>query len=268
LRQSPPLRGRSGGTAPAPASPAARAGAAAGGAACGGMDLEADGGRGSWEPLKARAKGLKADLDTKMQELGRLNKRLGTTPQATPGDRLAALDSQIQLVVSLREEVERGLTELEEASEALARVASTSAQAAQAARFRETQQEMVRDFKRIAQSIEHQYQHARLLPKARSGQKGTSDEAEENLMRERNALGASLSMADEIIGSARETHNMLVGQRGTLKDVKGKVGVLDSMMPGVSKLIDKISDRQTKERLVLSFTIASCCFFTIWYKFL
>mmetsp|Transcript_22784 Transcript_22784/g.46150 ORF Transcript_22784/g.46150 Transcript_22784/m.46150 type:complete len:206 (+) Transcript_22784:3-620(+) len=205
-----------------------------------------------------------------MQELGRLNKRLGASasPGAAAGDGLAALEGQIQLVVGLREEVERGLTELEEACEALSQIASTSAQAAQAARFRETQQELLRDFKRVAQSIEHQYQHARLLPKARGGRKSGGDDAEEGLMQERSALGGSLSMADEVIGQARETHDMLVGQRKTLGGVHGRVQSLDTMLPGIGKLIDKISDRQTKERVVLSLTVASCCFFTIWYKFL
>jgi len=222
----------------------------------------------SWESLKAKAKSLKAELDAKMQELGRLNKRLGTVSQAAPGDRVAALDGQIQLVVGLREEVERGLADLEEASEALAGIASSSAQAAQAARFRETHQEMVRDFKRVAQSIEHQYQHARLLPKARSSRQGAGGDAEEGLIRERNSLSSSLSMADEIIGQARETHEMLVGQKRVLGSVHGKVGTLSSIFPGINKLIDKISDAKTKERIVLSITIAGCCFFTIWYKFL
>mmetsp|Transcript_65609 Transcript_65609/g.203092 ORF Transcript_65609/g.203092 Transcript_65609/m.203092 type:complete len:231 (-) Transcript_65609:148-840(-) len=224
----------------------------------------------SWESMKAKAKNLKAELDTKMQELGRLNKRLGASTAAgtSAGDRLAALDGQIQLVVGLREEVERGLAELEEASEALARIASTSAQAAQAARFRETQQEMMRDFKRVAQSIDHQYQHARLLPKARGSRKGAGDDVEEGLMQERSALSSSVSMADEIIGQARETHDMLVGQRKTLGSVHGRVQSLDTILPGIGKLIDKISDRKTKERVVLSLTVASCCFFTIWYKFL
>mmetsp|Transcript_5712 Transcript_5712/g.11665 ORF Transcript_5712/g.11665 Transcript_5712/m.11665 type:complete len:221 (+) Transcript_5712:1-663(+) len=220
--------------------------------------------------MKAKAKNLKAELDSKMQELGRLNKRLSASASqtATAGDRVAALDGQIQLVVGLREEVERGLGELEEASEALARIASSSAQAAQAARFRETQQEMLRDFKRVAQSIEHQYQHARLLPKARGGRKGQGDDVEEGLVEERRGLSSSLSMADEIIGQARGAHDMLVGQRKTLSNVHGKVSGLDTVLPGISKLIGKISDRQTKERVVLSITVASCCFFTIWYKFL
>mmetsp|Transcript_44722 Transcript_44722/g.100403 ORF Transcript_44722/g.100403 Transcript_44722/m.100403 type:complete len:232 (-) Transcript_44722:81-776(-) len=231
------------------------------------MEHRLDAGGESWESLKAKAKALKSELDAKMQELGRLNQRLSSTSQATPGDRVASLDGQIQLVVELREGAERGLAELQEASEALARVASTSAQAAQAARFRETQQEMSRDFKRVVQSIDHQYQHARLLPKARA-QRGTPDEAEEGLLKERSGLHSSLSMADEVIGQARETHDMLVGQRRTLGNVHGKVGTLDSILPSIDKLIDKISDRKTKERVVLSITIASCCFFTIWYKFL
>mmetsp|Transcript_111311 Transcript_111311/g.237830 ORF Transcript_111311/g.237830 Transcript_111311/m.237830 type:complete len:228 (-) Transcript_111311:50-733(-) len=227
--------------------------------------MEVHGGE-SWEALKARAKALKSELDTKMQELGRLNKRLGTAASAP--DRLSTLDGQIQLVVGLREEVERGLSQLEEVSEALLRVASSSAQAAQAARFRDTHQDMARDFKRVAQSIEHQYQHARLLPKARGRGSGQPDDAEAALMSERSSLGSSLSMADEVIGQATSTLDMLVGQRSVLKGATGKVGTLQSVLPGINGLIDRISDRQTKERLVLSLTVASCCFFTIWYKFL
>ncbi|CAE7170078.1 GOS12 [Symbiodinium pilosum] len=220
----------------------------------------------SWESLKGRAKALKSELDTKMQDLGRLNKRLGTATASTPADRVAELDGQIKLVVSLREEVERGLSQLEDASESLANVAATSAQAAQAARFRETHQEMLRDFKRVAQSIDQQYQHARLLPHSRNNR--SSDDAEDGLMRERMGLNSSLSMADEIIGQATATRDMLMNQRSVLNSVGARVGTLSSMFPGINNLIDKISDRKNKERVVLSLTIASCCFFTIWYKFL
>ncbi|CAK0866852.1 unnamed protein product [Prorocentrum cordatum] len=178
----------------------------------------------SWDTVKARAKGLKSDIDTKMQELGRLNKRLGSTSSESPGDRVHGLEGQIQLVVSLREEVERGLTNLEAASEAMGRAAATSAQAAQAARFRETQQEMKRDFKRVAESIEHQYQPG-LLPRGRGG------------------IGKSL---DEIIGQASATHQMLQGQRKTLTEANSKVGTISSLFPGLNGLIDKISDRQNK----------------------
>eukprot|EP00442_Polarella_glacialis_P038265 CAMPEP_0115158878 /NCGR_PEP_ID=MMETSP0227-20121206/69858_1 /TAXON_ID=89957 /ORGANISM="Polarella glacialis, Strain CCMP 1383" /LENGTH=201 /DNA_ID=CAMNT_0002570441 /DNA_START=37 /DNA_END=639 /DNA_ORIENTATION=- len=197
----------------------------------------------SWETLKTRAKGLKAELDTKMQELGRLNKRLSTATSSTPADRVAALDGQIKLVVGLREEVEQGLTHLEDASEALAGVAATSAQAAQAARFRETHQEMVRDFKRVAQSIDHQYQHARLLPGSRKVGKSAGDSVEDGLMKERGGLNSSLSMADDIIGQATATRDMLMGQRSVLSGVNSKVGVLGSIMPGINSMMDKITDR-------------------------
>merc|ERR1719329_762661 len=102
----------------------------------------------SWESLKAKAKALQGDLDGKLQELGRLNKRLGAS-----GGGVATLDGQIQVVVGLRDELERGLANLADASEALARVAATGSQVAQATRFRETHQDLMRDFKRVAQSI-------------------------------------------------------------------------------------------------------------------
>lgn len=224
--------------------------------------MDRDGSSGSWESLKITAKGLKSELDTKMQELGRLNRRLCSASQVD------ALEGQIQLVVGLREEVERGLQQLEEATDALARVASTSAQSAQALRLRETHQEMARDFKRVAQSIDQQYQHARLLPRGRVAGAKASDDVEECLMRERSGLNSSISMAEEIIGQATATRDMLFGQRGVLGGVSTKMRSLESIMPGINSLIDKISDRKNKERVVLSLTVACCCFFTIWYKFL
>lgn len=233
--------------------------------------MESSGGAGaeSWETLKMRAKTLKADLDTKMQELGRLNKTLGsiTNGGASPSERSTALEGQIQLVVEQREKVERGLSDFEDASEALAGKAATSAQAAQAVRLRETHRELAQDFKRVIQSIDHQFQHARLLPKARGGKKSL-DEAEEGLIRERNGLNSSLSMADDVIGMAMATHESLARQSKTLQETNSKAMGITAMFPGLNGLIDKISDRQNKERVVLSLTVASCCFFTIWYKFL
>jgi len=223
---------------------------------------------GSWESLKAKAKNLKSDLDAKMQELGRLNKRLSSLSTDSGTDRMAAMSGQAEMIVGIREDVERGLAQLEETCEALGRVAATSAQCAQANRLRETQQELQRDFKRVAQSIEHQQQHSKLLPKVWNKHKNGSDDVETGLIQERNAIGASLSMTDEILSQARDTHDMLKNQRAVLGGVQGKVGSLDSLLPGINSLIDKISDRKNKERVVLSITVAGCCFFTIWYKFL
>jgi len=214
----------------------------------------------SWESLKTKAKGLQGELDGKLQELGRLNKRLGSS-----GGGVAALDGQIQVVVGLRDELERGLANLADASEALARVAATGPQVAQATRFRETHQDLMRDFKRVAQSIEHQYQHARLIPKGRASA-DTKDDEEKGLVRERGALQATLSMTDDIIAQATKTHESMKGQRETLTSTHGKVGALVTMFPGISGLVSRISDRKTKEQMVLSSVIAGCVIFTIWYK--
>merc|ERR1712196_312810 len=125
--------------------------------------------------------------------------------------------------------------------------------------------ELSRDFKRLAQSIDHQYQHVRLMPKAKKAE--SADEAEKGLANEHAALDQTLSMTDEVISSATATRDMLVGQRGMLTGVGGKVGSLAGTMPGIDQLIGKISDRKTKEQLVLALTVACCCFFTMWYKF-
>merc|ERR1719219_795054 len=130
------------------------------------------------------------------------------------------MSGQAEIIVGIREDVERGLAQLEETCEALGLVAATSAQSAQAARFRETQQELKRDFKRVAQTIEHQQQRSRLLPLVRNRHQNGSDDVEAALIQETNAIGASLSAADEILLQARATHENLRNQRSVLGGVQ------------------------------------------------
>eukprot|EP00929_Paragymnodinium_shiwhaense_P065900 TRINITY_DN33008_c0_g1_i2.p1 TRINITY_DN33008_c0_g1~~TRINITY_DN33008_c0_g1_i2.p1 ORF type:complete len:230 (-),score=70.88 TRINITY_DN33008_c0_g1_i2:555-1244(-) len=225
----------------------------------------------SWEAVKSKANGLKAELDAQMLELSKLKQTItaaGSSSASAAGDRLAALDAQIQPVVGLRERIEKELSELKEASDQLAKLAGSTVQNRQVQQLRETHQELSREFKRVVASIDEQYKHARLLPKNRNavGAPG-KDEAEEALMAERSGLKSSLAMADEIIGQASATKDMLTSQRVALTSVDSKMGGLQSMFPSINALLGKISDQHYKERLVLSFTVACCCCFTIWYKF-
>merc|ERR1719296_258837 len=137
----------------------------------------------------------------------------------------------------------------------MSQVASTSVQAAQAARMRETQQEMSRDFKRVAACIEHQYQHARLLPSKRGPAAGL-DGVEEGLIKESSGLKGSLQMCDEVIGAAMATRDMVSNQNKTLRESKSKLGSVESLLPGVGKLIGQITDRKNTEATVLSATVA------------
>mmetsp|Transcript_85711 Transcript_85711/g.188194 ORF Transcript_85711/g.188194 Transcript_85711/m.188194 type:complete len:241 (-) Transcript_85711:43-765(-) len=232
-----------------------------------GTDLSAQ----SWESLKARAKAMKGELDNKMQELGRLHKRLSQagSKTASASDRASALEGQIQLVVGLREEVERGLGQFEDVSEAMSRMAATTMQSTQATRFRETHREMLADFKRVSLSIEHQYQHARLLPGRKSAAADHhGGDAEEGLMNERRGLNTSISMTDDLLEQASATRDMLASQRRILTEAKSKLSGLEGILPGIGNVIGKISDKKNREQVVLSFTVACCLFFTIWYKFL
>jgi Golgi SNAP receptor complex protein 1 len=215
----------------------------------------------TWETHRSKAKGLKAQIDTKMLEFGHLAGRLEKATAAAPAPSMTE-------VAALRDNIEHCLKDLLDSSEALNRLAASGSQTAQAARFRESHQELLRDFKRVTQNIDHQQQHARLL--SGSGRrKDTSQDGEEaNLLRERSALDVTLSMTDEVLSQAQATHDRLIGQRGMLGSVTSKVGTLTAKFPTLNSLIGDISDRKKKEQLVLSFTVACCMFFTAWYKFL
>eukprot|EP00746_Dinoflagellata_sp_MGD_P013809 gnl/MRDRNA2_/MRDRNA2_129992_c0_seq1.p1 gnl/MRDRNA2_/MRDRNA2_129992_c0~~gnl/MRDRNA2_/MRDRNA2_129992_c0_seq1.p1 ORF type:complete len:256 (+),score=53.13 gnl/MRDRNA2_/MRDRNA2_129992_c0_seq1:43-810(+) len=224
----------------------------------------------SWDSLKSKSKTLKSMLDTKMQELLRVNSKLSATASEQDEDRTKDLEAQKGLVAGLKEDIEKGLSEFDEVNMKLTRVASSATQQAQVNRFKETSQELARDFKRVAGTIDHHYRHAKLLPKGRKSGAGggEGDSAEANLMRERSLLDSTLGMADDVIAQAGATREMLAGQRAALGGISGKVATMASALPGVGKLIDNIGDRQTRESLVLALTVASCCCFTIWYKFL
>lgn len=204
-----------------------------------------------------------------MQELLRVNSKLSASSSSQDEDRTKGLEEQKGLVAGLKEDIEKGLGEFDKVNVKLTRVASTATQQAQVNRFRETSQELARDFKRVAGTIDHHYKHAKLLPKGKKlGAGGGGDSAEDNLIRERSILDSTLGMADDVIAQAGATRDMLANQRASLGGISGKVSQVASALPGVGKLIDSIGDRQTRESLVLALTVAGCCCFTIWYKFL
>jgi len=221
----------------------------------------------SWDAQRAKAKGLKAQLDTKMLELGRLagrmDKATASSSEATP----ASAAPVVAEVATLRDEIQLCLTELKDSSESLSRLAASGSQTAQATRFNESHQELTRDFKRVVQSIDQQLKHARLLPGRGARKDASRDDEEAGLMRERGSLDATLSMTDEVLASAQATHDRLVSQRGMLGAVSGKVGMLASKFPALNTLINGIHDKKKREQMVLSFTVACCTIFTCWYKF-
>lgn len=162
--------------------------------------------------------------------------------------------------------MERSLAEYSDVGSALSCIAVTRVQTAQAQKVREEHKELQREFGLLTRNMDYQSQHARLLGK-RGGEQAPDSE-EESLLRERSVLNATLSVTDGIIGQATETLDSLRGQQLELGGVSAKMGMVNAAMPALDKLLERISDQKTKERLVLSLTVASCCCFTLWYKFM
>mmetsp|Transcript_69175 Transcript_69175/g.123147 ORF Transcript_69175/g.123147 Transcript_69175/m.123147 type:complete len:233 (+) Transcript_69175:74-772(+) len=222
---------------------------------------------GSWEQSKSKATSLKAQLDTKLLELSRLAGRLNSAASSASGSASAGIDGGFfAQATTLREEVERDLRELADVTELLGRSAAPGQQAAQASRLRETYQELMRDFKLAAQNMDQQKHHASLLSKRKDNGSSAFGDEEAGLIRERGALDTTLSMTDEVLAQATATRDNLSAQRATLGNVSGKVGTVASRLPTIDGLIKNISDKKTKEQVVLSLTVAGCCFFTLWYK--
>mmetsp|Transcript_21766 Transcript_21766/g.32601 ORF Transcript_21766/g.32601 Transcript_21766/m.32601 type:complete len:264 (+) Transcript_21766:297-1088(+) len=135
-------------------------------------------------------------------------------------------------------------------------------------RYREIVYDCTNDFKKTNRAIMKKREQNDLFRGAnRDGNNGSQEEdpAMEALLRERNAIGNSLASATSVLGQASETLSELRSQGASMKNVKSKVLVLASRVPGLNGLIENIKKKRGKDDMIVSCVIAACILFTLWY---
>jgi Golgi SNAP receptor complex protein 1 len=87
----------------------------------------------------------------------------------------------------------------------------------------------------------------------------------DNLIRERNSIHNSNIMVNDLLSQAQFTKDQLNEQTRTLMGTGLKVKGVGRQLPDLQSLMNKIKNKKNRNTVILSFVIASCIFFLLWY---
>lgn len=137
-------------------------------------------------------------------------------------------------------------------------------------RYREILFDLSGDFSKASSTLNRKREQAELFRGASVSNNNASnktDPAMEQLLRERNSIGNSLSASSAVIGQASEIHSDLKNQGSSLSSIKGTMAKMGNNIPGLNRLVDNIKKKRSKDDKILAGVIASCISFTLWYLF-
>lgn len=138
-------------------------------------------------------------------------------------------------------------------------------------RYREILFDCSADFKKTSATISRRRDQMELFNqrgKDRNAlQTDSNVSATDQLLRERNAIGSSLSATRNILGQAEEIRGDLRNQGSSLRGAHGSVMNIANQVPGLNSLMDNIRRKRNRDDIIVSGVIAMCILFTLWYVF-
>lgn len=193
---------------------------------------------------------------------------LGDGPGGGKSDNIDTLNAE---EASLRHDIQRSLQNLQDwISNKLVPVAETSHQKHIVKRYREIWLDSSQDFEKSCSMIQRHKDRYELFSKSSSGisdDGADGDQSMNNLLRERNHIQNSLNATHSILAQASSIKEDLRTQGLSLTGIRGAVGNIMSNVPGINTLIEKIRRKRSRDDYILSFVIASCVLFILWYLF-
>lgn len=96
---------------------------------------------------------------------------------------------------------------------------------------------------------------------------GGGEEANQQLMRERNAIDNSMKSAQSVLSQAATVRSELRSQGANLRGVTGTMAQIAGHVPGLNTLIDRIRKKRQQDDRVVGGVVAMCILFTLWYLF-
>lgn len=99
------------------------------------------------------------------------------------------------------------------------------------------------------------------------GGMGVSDPAMEHLLRERNHIGNSMLLADNVLGQADNIRSDLRNQGRSLRNTGSLLHIMTTNVPGLGHLVEQIRRRRSRDDYIVAGVISSCVLLTLWYIF-
>jgi hypothetical protein len=229
----------------------------------------------SFESIHRRAKQLEARLESRVQSYSSLAQRINASLSVDEENPL--LDSNKD-EHSLSNDIERDLEELLECINNMRDISQERSSGPHEEvlirRYHEIHFDYSSEFKNTASTVTRKRESMDLFAGSnRLGSKGGNsdgsiDSSTAQLLRERNILSASMRSINEVISTAFQARDGLVGQRSSLGGAAGGLDSLTNKFPSFNRLIDGISKKKLKESLIVAVFTGILLCFCVWWMFL
>ena len=214
--------------------------------------------------LKKKAREIEAELEDKLQAYQKMDTSLTVSVLATDMENPLNFDE----AKDLEQEIASSLQQFAATINEMSRVVATSKSVlggAHLQRCREVLQDDRNFFRKIKSSISKKKESAELFKHADARRTELSDT--ELLLREREHISNSSRKVDDIYNAALGTREQLQQQRQSFLRSNSRIAQMLGSLPSMSRIMNAIQKKKTRDQRVLALVIGGCLCFTLWWLF-
>ncbi|EGG23785.1 hypothetical protein DFA_05921 [Cavenderia fasciculata] len=199
----------------------------------------------SADSIRKEIRSLEVDVDTKLSHLSTLNDKVLRENSNSTSE---VEDCRIEFDM-LIEDLENIFKKLKQGNESLQREPNISSSMLQ--HHRDKLEDFSKEYWKFKKSINFALESAELLSGSTYNKKGDVEIPMGNLIREQGSLQSSHSVADSILGQARQAHEALENQRRILRGTNHKINQMPNLFQTVDGVMSKIKRMKNRNLVVL-----------------
>jgi len=212
--------------------------------------------------LKKKAREIEACLEDKLQAYQKIDASLNVNVLSADEENPLDFTESRELAREINSLLQQFTATINEMSRVVATSKSVTS-SAYLQRCREILHEDRSFFRKIQSSLSKKEESAELIQNANARRTELSDT--DLLLKEREHIANSSRKVDDIYNSALGTREQLQRQRRVFLRSDGRLTNMLGSLPGMSRIMDAIKKKKTRDQRVLAVVIGGCLFFTLWW---
>jgi len=123
----------------------------------------------------------------------------------------------------------------------------------------------LKEFRRLKMNVNQAWEKAQLVKGRKHESLPDRTINMDNLIRERNSIHNTSSIADNLVSLSMNTKERLDEQNRLLMGTTGKLRTLSTRFPQLNQIMGKIRNKKNRNTLILGFVISFCICFLLWW---
>jgi len=123
----------------------------------------------------------------------------------------------------------------------------------------------LKEFKRLKVNVNQAWEKAQLVKGRKYESLPDRTINMESLIRERNSIHSTGSVADDLISMSMQAKEKLDEQNRLLMGTSGKLRTLSTRFPQLNQIMGRIRAKKYRNTLILGFVISFCICFLLWW---